>query len=97
MMNNGKNKSSMELENKIKCILMDFEINEITIEEATNQILLLMDVAGKYSWLDPDDLEFAKALQEENRLEAVKWLCENARLHSLTPLKDAKDILDAYH
>lgn len=35
----------MELENKIKCVLMDFENNEITLQEATKQILLLLDVA----------------------------------------------------
>ena len=43
---NVKNKSSMELENKIKYILMDFEINEITLQEATKRILLLLDVVG---------------------------------------------------
>lgn len=53
-------------------------------------------IGGRHLWLDPDDLEFARALQEENRLEAVKWLCEKARPHTLTPLKDAKEILDAY-
>jgi len=37
----------MELENKIKCVLMDFEINEITLQEATKQILLLLDVVGQ--------------------------------------------------
>jgi hypothetical protein len=36
----------MELENKIKCVLMDFEINEITLQEATRRILLLLDVVG---------------------------------------------------
>ena len=44
---NVKNKSSMELENKIKCVLMDFEINEITLQEATKRILLLLDVVGQ--------------------------------------------------
>ena len=34
----------MELENKIKCVLMDFEINEITLQEATKRILLLLEV-----------------------------------------------------
>lgn len=37
----------MELENKIKCVLMDFEINEITLQEATKRILLLLDVVGR--------------------------------------------------
>ena len=37
----------MELENKIKCVLMDFEINEITLQEATKRILLLLDVVGQ--------------------------------------------------
>jgi hypothetical protein len=44
---NVKNKSSMELENKVKCVLMDFEINEITLQEATKRILLLLDVVGR--------------------------------------------------
>ena len=61
-----------------------------------DQVLRLFDVSGRHYWLQKDDLEFAIALQEENRLEAVKWLCEKAKGHSLTPLKDAKDILDAY-
>ena len=47
MFANVKNKSSMELENKIKCVLMDFEINEITLQEATKQILLLLNVVGR--------------------------------------------------
>ena len=64
--------------------------------EAKEQLLLLFGVSGRHSWLNKDDLEFAVALQEENRLEAVKWLCEKAKGHSLTPLKDAKEILDAY-
>jgi hypothetical protein len=37
----------MELENKIKCVLMDFEIDEITLQEATKRILLLLDVVGQ--------------------------------------------------
>jgi hypothetical protein len=47
MFANVKNKSSMELENKVKCVLMDFEINEITLQEATKRILLLLDVVGQ--------------------------------------------------
>ena len=42
----------MELENKIKCVLMDFEINEITLQEATNRILLLLDVVGQSEQLE---------------------------------------------
>jgi hypothetical protein len=34
----------MKLENKIKCVLMDFEINEISLQEATKRILLSLDV-----------------------------------------------------
>ena len=70
--------------------------NHITPELATDLLLRLFDVSGRHYWLNKDDLEFAIALQEENRLEAVKWLCEKAKGHSITPLKDAKDILDAY-
>lgn len=69
---------------------------QIAVTEATEQLLDLFDVIGRHPWLQKDDLEFAIALQEENRLEAVKWLCEKAKCHSLTPLKDAKDILDSY-
>jgi len=34
-------------QNLIKCVLMDFEINEITLQEATKRILLLLDVVGQ--------------------------------------------------
>ncbi len=37
----------MTTENKIKCVLMDFEINEITLQEATKRILLLLNVVGR--------------------------------------------------
>lgn len=37
----------MTTENKIKCVLMDFEINKITLQEATEQILLLLNVVGQ--------------------------------------------------
>jgi hypothetical protein len=47
MHHNVKNKSSMTTENKIKCVLMDFEINKITLREATKQILLLLNVVGQ--------------------------------------------------
>lgn len=70
--------------------------NHLTPETATNLLLDLFADNGRHHWLQKDDLEFAIALQEENRLEAVKWLCDKAKGHSLTPLKDAKDILDAY-
>jgi hypothetical protein len=70
--------------------------NHLTPEVATDLLLRLFAVSDRHSWLNKDDLEFAVALQEENRLEAVKWLCEKAKGHSITPLKDAKDILDAY-
>lgn len=40
----------MELENKIKCVLMDFEINEITLQEATKRILLLLGVSNRALW-----------------------------------------------
>ena len=71
-------------------------IDDLPPNVFADQVLRLFDVSGRHSWLQKDDLEFAIALQEKNRLEAVKWLCEKARGHSLTPLRDAKDILDAY-
>jgi len=60
------------------------------------QVLSLFDVSGNYPFIKKDDLEFAVALYEENRLDAVKWLSNKIRSHSLTPLKTAKDILDRY-
>lgn len=69
---------------------------EVFCSKQCSEQFYLLGVRGRHLWLDPDDLKFARALQEENRLEAVKWLCEKARPHTLTPLKDAKEILDAY-
>lgn len=37
----------MTTENKIKCVLIDFEINKITLQEATEQILLLLNIVGR--------------------------------------------------
>lgn len=71
-------------------------INDLPPNVFADQVLHLFDVSGRHSWLQKDDLEFAIALQEENRLEAVKWLCEKLKSHSITPLKDAKEILDTY-
>ena len=84
------------MKEKIYKICTQLNNGQITVTEATEQLLDLFDVSGRHSWLQKDDLEFAVALQEEDRLGAVKWLCEKAKGHSLTPLKDAKDILDAY-
>ena len=84
------------MKKELSKIAQDLEQGTITENKARTILLGLLGVSGRHLWLDPDDLEFARALQEENRLEAVKWLCEKARLHTLTPLKDAKDILDAY-
>lgn len=77
-------------------ILQKVANGELMPEQADEQLLGLFFVSGMHTWLNKDDLDFAIALQEENRLEAVKWLCEIARPHSLTPLKTAKKILDAY-
>jgi GAF domain-containing protein len=81
---------------KLLEIAQALDLGTIDDDKARNLLLGLLGVSGRHLWLNPDDLEFARALQEENRLEAVKWLCEKARPHTLTPLKDAKDILDAY-
>ena len=84
------------MENERIKILQQVADGELTPEQADEQLLGLFFVSGRHPWLNKDDLDFAIALQEENRLEAVKWLCEIARPHSLTPLKTAKEILDAY-
>ena len=84
------------MKEKIYKICTQLNDGQIAVTEATEQLLDLFDVSGRHSWLQKDDLEFAIALQEENRLEAVKWLCEKAKGYSITPLKDAKEILDAY-
>ena len=84
------------MEEKIYTICAGLKVGEITVNEATDRLLILFNFSGRHFWLNKDDLEFAIALQQENRLEAVKWLCEKAKGHSITPLKDAKEILDAY-
>jgi len=42
----------MEIENKIKCVLIDFEQGEITLSEATNTILRLFNVSGRSELLE---------------------------------------------
>ena len=59
----------MELENKIKCVLMDFEINEITLQEATKRILLLLGVSNRALLLK------IKKLEADNKL--LKFMVEN--------------------
>lgn len=41
------NKRSMENIDKIKCVLIDFEQNEKTLDEAANEILRLFSVVGR--------------------------------------------------
>ena len=62
----------MELENKIKCVLMDFEINEITLQEATKRILLLLDVVGQSKQLTA----FAEYCDEEHGLFIPSWMID---------------------
>lgn len=57
----------MELENKIKCVLMDFEINEITLQEATKRILLLLDVVGQSEQLVCDHEWGKPIINAENK------------------------------
>lgn len=96
MQHNDLNKPSSDMENERIKILEKVANGELTPEQADGQLLGLFFVSGRHPWLNKNDLDFAIALQEENRLEAVKWLCEIAKPHSLTPLKTAKEILDAY-
>ena len=73
--------------------------NEIRVFEMVKNFInkrYSQATANKYPWLKQDDLEFAIALQEENRLDAVKYLAEKARPHELSALRVAKDILDFY-
>ena len=44
---NGNNKRSMENIDKIKCVLIDFEQNDKTLDEAANEILRLFSVVGR--------------------------------------------------
>lgn len=37
----------MSFKSKIKCILIDFEVNTITLKEATNQLLILFNKKGR--------------------------------------------------
>jgi hypothetical protein len=70
----------MEKKQEIIRIIKKYRDTEY-LDTAADEILRLFDVTGRHSWLNKDDLEFAVALQEENRLEAVKWLCEKAKGH----------------
>lgn len=63
----------MELENKIKCVLMDFEINEITLQEATKRILLLLDVVEQSEQLICHHCNKYKRLQGNGM---IHQLCE---------------------
>lgn len=85
------------MQEKIENMYIEALINDWSPQVFAKKILNLLDVTIKYNWLQKDDLEFAVALQEESRIKAVKWLYEKAKGHSQTPLKDAKEILDAYH
>lgn len=76
----------------IKKILIQYKKEEITLEEAIN----LMSFTLRYSWLKSDVLQFALALQEENRLTAIKWLSNEIKEYTLTPFKTAKEILDCF-
>lgn len=77
--------------------LEQIESIKFTGEELYEYVTALLEFDREYFWLSKDDLEFALALQEESKLEAVKWLSSKARPHSLTPLKTAKEILDKYY
>lgn len=70
---NVKNKNSMELENKIKCILMDFEINKITLQETTDKILALYNVVGRSEQLlfSPDDIE--RIIDEKSQFSGMQF------------------------
>lgn len=46
----------MEIENKIKCVLIDFEQGEITLNETSNTIFRLFSVSGSL----PTDEEISK-------------------------------------
>lgn len=66
----------MELENKIKCLLMDFEINEITLQEATKRILLLLDVVGRSEQLKNAEQEGYKKGWEEGAQYGYSAACQ---------------------
>jgi len=58
----------MENIDKIKCVLIDFEQNEKTLDEAANEILLLFSVSGS----SPDDFwkqEYDEAVKEIGNLQ----------------------------
>ena len=64
------------------------------IHEKLKQSLNIACVNNCPAWLDSDDFEFAKELYKENKLDAVKYVCNLARPHVLTPLKTSKELLE---
>ena len=62
----------MEIENKIKCVLIDFEQGEITLSEATNTILRLFNVSGRSELLE----SFVKFVNERQFNQFQIWLDE---------------------
>ena len=70
----------------------DVYLSDILEEHLKEQLVF----NATYSWLKKDDLDFAIELQKENKLEAVKWLCEKAKPYVQNPLKQANEILSVY-
>lgn len=73
----------MENIDKIKCVLIDFEQNEKTLDEAANEILRLFSVSNRYSlsYLDGQEFEQKTEVWAKNQDDALKQLeniCPNA-------------------
>jgi len=57
------NKTSMKNIDKIKCVLIDFEQNDKTLDEAAEEILRLFGVVGRSEQL-PTDIEVGKIVSD---------------------------------
>lgn len=92
--------TKQEFIEKAKELAIEFStmnMKDGSYEANFTQLLDVYEGSKVENLVSKDDLDFAIALQEENRLEAVKWLMEKLRPYSITPLKTAKGILDKYY
>jgi len=67
----------MKLENRIKCVLMDFEINEVSLKVATKRILSLL--GGVYcEGIDEDIIRDIKTVGTKKELQNSTFHLANA-------------------
>lgn len=64
--NNNNDMNAEDYKNEIKCILMDFEINKITLQEAVNQILESQPKQLSNEDIEDEAMKYIHSLMESN-------------------------------